>query len=396
MKIVQEIRNGIQTIPGAMVDAPSELGAEGEAEGRVRSVILWDDVGDQLAFANRVPLDEDDIYERDFPQIEEMIEFGAELDMGRVKRRSVLTRGVDALAYYCSFHQRGRQWGIYVNATGVLYLSATVFDHLPVDLNTKLQISFRALHQHELFHFAVDYMVSQWEAILDKACYVPARQRLRDPAAGYIVREEELANAHMIRAMRGGHRQLRVRARTESLRRFVQTQPAGYKDGGNSTSQEVFQRRSNQLAREHLGCIEGYSARLLGSVDLFRLFPIDAAIDWRYCPIHVVHDEHRLAASPLALGLFQSVLVAEETSSFVRKFEKLPDHIQRRWLETKQRMAQTVALPGLDFKRWRNGSDGKVYSVRLNKSYRAHLQYGGKPPGWSAIEIGTHQELGHG
>jgi len=128
-------------------------------------------------------------------------------------------------------------------------------------------LSFRALHQHELFHFAVDYVASQREAILGKPCYLPARSLLRDPAAGYILLEEELANAHMIRAIRGGRKHTRVRARTHALRRFVESQPAGYVEGGNSTSTDVFERRSSELARKHVQCIAGYSPDFVDAVD---------------------------------------------------------------------------------------------------------------------------------
>jgi hypothetical protein len=407
VKIVQQIRTHIERIHGTMCDAPTELGAEGDVEGRVRPVTLWDAMGYQPDLINPAESDDDEMQAGDFPQVEELLEFGAEIDMGAVKRgldgkvgeeirRSILKKGVDGLACYYSFHQRGTQWGIYVYATSLLYLAATVFDHLPVDPNTKLQLSFRALHQHELFHFAVDYMASQWEAIVEKACYVPARSRLRDPAAGYILLEEELANAHMIRAMRGGRKHMRVKARTDALRAFVKTQPPGYRDGGNSTSAAVFEERSGKLIREYVQSIEDYQALCLGAVDLFRLFPIDPAIDWRYCPIHIVHDEHRFAVNPIALGLFQSVCGIQETLSFRKRFERLPEHIRRKWLQTKQKIGCTTALPGLDFKRWRHDQEARVYSVRLDRSYRAHLQYGGEPPSWSAIEIGTHQELGHG
>ena len=106
-------------------------------------------------------------------------------------------------------------------------LAGSTFASLKVDLNTKLQIAFRALHQHELFHFAVDYMSSQLGGILGMPCHKPARG-LMDPRAGYILLEEELANAHMIRASRGGHAKLRAQGKAKVLREFVREQPPGY------------------------------------------------------------------------------------------------------------------------------------------------------------------------
>ncbi len=408
MKIVEEIRDAISKIDGAMCETPSELGATGTVEGRARAATVWHPLGEQKTYRVALLQHDDEISESSFgPELEELLEFGAELDIGAVKqglggetgdeiRRSIIKNGVDALAFYCSFHQRGTQWGIYIPATSLLYLAATVFDKVPADVNTKLQIAFRALHQHELFHFAVDYMVSQLEGILGRPCYVPARPRLCDPEAGYILIEEELANAHMIRALRGGRKHLRAKERVPALREFIKMQPAGYRDGGNSTSKVVFQQRSVELARAHIECIDGYRTGYLGAVELFRLLPIDNGIDWRYCPIHVVHDETRLAVNPITIGLFEWVRGIHETDTFKNRVRALPQPIQKKWSHTKEKIGQTTALPGLDFKRWKESASGRVYSVRVDRNYRAHLRYTGVPPSWEAIEIGTHRELGHG
>jgi hypothetical protein len=404
MKMVEDIRRAIENIEGAVLDAPTELGKQGNVEGRVT---LWDAMNSYPPLKVQDPYDDGDPQFGNVPQAAELIEFGPERDPREVKRamdggvgdeirRSVLKGGVDALAFYVSFHQRGTQWGIYIYPTSLLYMAATVFDLLPVDFDTKLRLSFRALHQHELYHFAVDYVASQLEGILVDPVYRPARSRLQDATAGYILLEEELANAHMIRTMRGGHKSTRVKSRTSALRQFVAKQPAGYADGGNSTANAVFERRSSELVRKYIETPEGYEQQVLPAVDLFRLFPFDPNIDWRDCPIHILHDEHRLGIDPLALGLFRQVCAIQETSSFQRRFEGLPKQIRDKWAKTKEKIGQTTALPGLDFKPWRDEREGRVYSVRVDKGYRAHLRYAGQPPSWSAIEIGTHKELGHG
>ena len=401
--MVEDIRRIIKNIPGAIVETPAELGQQGNVEGRVT---LWDGMNSYSKLQAPDAYEDEDPQSGNVPQADELIEFGPERDPREVKRaldsgvgedirRSVLKKGVDALAFYFPFHQRGTQWGIHIYATSLLYMAEKVFDHLPVDFDVKLRLSFRALHQHELFHFAVDYVTSQFEGILADPVYAPARSRLRDATAGYIVLEEELANAHMIRAMRGGHKDTRVKSRTSALRQFVEMQPAGYIDGGNSTSIAVFEKRSSELVQKHLETSEGYGD-FLPAVDLFRLFPFNPHIDWRYCPIHIVHDEHRLAIDPLALGLFQRVCAIQETSSFQRRCEGLPEQIRKKWKKTKEKIGQTTALPGLDFKPWRDVREGRMYSVRVDKGYRAHLLYSGQPLSWSAIEIGTHKELGHG
>jgi hypothetical protein len=53
-------------------------------------------------------------------------------------------------------------------------------------------------------------------------------------------------------------------------------------------------------------------------------------------------------------------------------------------------------LPGLDFKHFQDRGE-RVYSVRVNKSVRAHLRRIPMPSGWlEAFRIGSHKEMGHG
>ena len=73
----------------------------------------------------------------------------------------------------------------------------------------------------------------------------------------------------------------------------------------------------------------------------------------------------------------------------------MPHPIQWRWEETKWKLAEAIT-GGADFKPWPKGGR-RVYSVRLNKNYRAHIrrpEVGDTP--WTALDIGTHTKMGHG
>jgi hypothetical protein len=142
--------------------------------------------------------------------------------------------------------------------------------HLKTDLETRLRIAFRALHQHELFHFAVDYMASQWEGITGKACHKPARG-LRDRDRGYILLEEQLANASMIRSFWGGRSSLRVSGRMYALRTFVQQQPPGYCDAETVVTAVAFSDACESLGRAYISKISGYVGEYLSAVDLMRI-----------------------------------------------------------------------------------------------------------------------------
>src|SRR5690606_20777509 len=96
----------------------------------------------------------------------------AELEAGLVRvagdggdeiRRKVMHQGTDALGWYVPFHYTGIQWGIYLPVSGIVSLASTCFSSLKISASEKLLISMRAIHQHELLHFAVNYAVGQLE-----------------------------------------------------------------------------------------------------------------------------------------------------------------------------------------------------------------------------------------
>lgn len=111
-----------------------------------------------------------------------------------------LSTGIDALAWYSSFHNSRPEWGIYIPLLSLLYIARRWLKRLGIPIERKLQVAFRLLHEHELFHFATDYMVAQWEILLDVPCWAMLMEQKRATAA-YIKEEEKLANAHMLRQL---------------------------------------------------------------------------------------------------------------------------------------------------------------------------------------------------
>jgi hypothetical protein len=252
------------------------------------------------------------------------------------------------------------------------------------------------MHQHELFHFAADTMATQFEGILERPCHRPART-LKDPDLGYNVLEEELANAHMLRALRGGRSRLRVRGRLEQARSFVAMQPPGYRDAPRSLAADTFRAGCEALAQRYASCIPGYSPRLLEVADLAAMYPVWPSVDWRQCPIHLIDDSRRYALPPIELELFREIDEIEETATFRRDLAALPRELRSAWDRVKARLRSTTRASGMDFKQWSREEPGAtVYSVRLNKGYRAHLRYDKTRRSWSAIAVGDHAAMGHG
>ena len=286
--------------------------------------------------------------------------------------------------------------GIYVPLSGIAYMIQNVFGGLPQDIETKVLISFRAIHQHELFHFAVDYMAGQWEAVSGKPCYVPARE-LRDKILRYNVLEEECANGHMMRSFRGGRSILKVAGSTGALRKFISMQPKGYKEGDHKHI-SVFNARCESLVRNYVGSIFAFEARYPSAFDLMRSYPpLFPNLDWQYVPIHILNDGERMGLPADLLGLFSRIeQPIVETEQFARSLAGLPKNIRENWDRTRSRIKLTLHSSGMDFKRWKRTSDGEIYSLRLSNSHRVHLKRYRDSGQWSALNVGTHAQMGHG
>jgi hypothetical protein len=337
----------------------------------------------------------------DVRELEEMFEFGPEAansipalggTEGERIRQAVLAKGVDALGWYAPFHLIGVQWGIYIPTSSLAYLAKTAFSSVPVDVTTRVKIAFRAIHQHELFHFATEYAVAQLELLVGEPIHVH-RSELKDPQLGYIVAEERAANAWMLRSLPSTKRTLRSPGRAKALRRFVSRQPAGYRDAGEIVGTDNFRAACHDLIDDYLSL--RYDTRGAERINLDWLLPLTPRIDWRQVPVHVIHDDKRLPFAPGAFDLFEHVREIVSTESFEAGLEKLPRPLQRAWQKTQRMLSVSTALTGLDFKLWDRVPSGRVYSVRVSRGYRAHLRYDDQGT-WFAEEIGPHAAMGHG
>lgn len=110
--------------------------------------------------------------------------------------RLVRQRGIEALAWYVSFHQRASRYGIFIPLKGVLAPASMAFTRLTLPLERKLEISFHALLRHELFHFEADCMAANWELTLGTEVYWWAKVNCLGDF------EEALGNAYMLRGFR--------------------------------------------------------------------------------------------------------------------------------------------------------------------------------------------------
>jgi hypothetical protein len=120
--------------------------------------------------------------------------------------------GIEALAWYVSFHNNQRDWGIYIPLSSLALLDELYFDNLSIERDKRIQLGWSALLAHEQLHFAIDHACAWFELMLRAPIRreFVARLNSKPPVSiaeaevseTYLEVEETAANAHMIRYIR--------------------------------------------------------------------------------------------------------------------------------------------------------------------------------------------------
>jgi hypothetical protein len=398
MKSILRLKDLLEEfVPGAFVDRPDD---ESGYSGKYPAVSLWSP-GEESLTASRPDELQVSTGSTGIPRFEFAPESEVDIDsamgdsLAQEVRRAALIRGVDGLAWYGSFHVRGPQWGIYLPISSVVGVAREVFADLQLALPARLRLAAHVLHQHELFHFSVDCMTLFWELSNLKPLWKPGRT-LRGNG-GYYQREEKLGNAYMLRRIGAIRAAERVPGRANRLRQFVHQQPEGYRDAPSVVTGPRFRSECDRLCADfgEVASAGQGTGDALGPV-LLELLRLQSRLDWRECPVHIIHDERRFSLPDFYAALFTAVSSIQETPEFVRALAKCDAQVQRAWVRAKRKLGLAVDIPGLDFKQWaRNGSLCE-YSVRVDRRYRAHLLLDHRTSAWSATRIGSHSEMGHG
>jgi mRNA-degrading endonuclease RelE of RelBE toxin-antitoxin system len=400
---VRAIRDALEDIPGAIREDPLPEDAHG---GTDPAAEVWvSDPGyrsESLALDSPDPTADDDAISDGPNVIFEIPPEVTDTDIQRVlghddfaeMKRLHEIRGIDALGWYVTFHQRTAQHGVHIPLEGALLLAGQAFPQLPVPDTRKYDLAFHAILRHEVFHFAADCMAANWELAIGADAYWKAKEKHRN-AQGYVELEEAMANAYMLRGFQHPRRLLaNSGGASPALREYTKGQPAGYRDAhlyAKSRYAYVAGCRGLSTQVQHAA---GQRWPVPSSMDTLLLYADPFRIDWNRCPI-IISDRFNLRESlGINVEFFTSIPHVIETQKFRKSLDKLGPSIQKKWQDQKRKLAMSTSLDSLGFQQWKKGGPD-CYSVHVG-SNRAHLRLDRQQSTWSALDIGSHLAMGHG
>lgn len=300
-------------------------------------------------------------------------------------------QGLDALAWYVSFHNSDPEWGIYVPISSLHYIAGRYLKGLRYPYEKKMELAFTALLHHESMHYAIDRNVAGWEFILGTKLHGSVSDRLKH--YGYIPTEESICNAHKLREMATICSEKALAAMTQ----WVLQSPLGYRDAVNFLEDDQFQLGLNE-------CIKIYAAEYWAFhltegagpawIRWTSQFQVHGDIDLSYCPVFLIDDQLGLGISPVSYSYLRSIPEIVETKKFQKMLNRSPDHVKNSWLQ--KRDSLKVAIPRHpEFEKLKGRLAG-TFSIRLNDNFRAHLRPSLDQRVWEAVAIGPHKAMGHG
>ena len=315
---------------------------------------------------------------------------GASLGDAGYTREVAEESGVEAIAWYRSFRDSGKPWGIYLRIDAIAALCDDMFATVAATRAEKCQIAIHALTVHERAHFAIDAAAAQYELLSRCALWYP-RKRERAMRDGYDKQEEQIDKAAMLRGVRTMRDALRLNGRDEALRGWTRRQPDGYRTGYRLTPRDRFVRALDK----HGAAIAERALPPESWRTLLRFAPLveDALAEAQtVVPVYYVFSRWSMRAGDI--GCFPAVRIVDETAAFLKQLDKQSTETKRAYAKLKARLSTSSPHNGHRMKRW--PKEGKsVWSLRLNGGDRLHLQQLGGVE-FAAIDIGSHKATGHG
>ena len=299
---------------------------------------------------------------------------------------AVQKHGIEALAFYKSFRYRATRpypgkWGVFFLEQGVRLVSDLISVYVPNGQTDPRTLGIEFLRRHEIYHYLVDVLALGIEPPMAKHLYLPFRHAYLHCPSHCI--EEALANA---RALKWANK---LDQSNNGLRSFAQDfmneQPNAYRryvEDPHTLNAEL----AGNLVDQCFGRMTN-----LRLATWMRAFPNNLASRW--VPEYIIQSKSLSRLFP-AVQIYPAVTKVVDSEEVQKTLRKNDLDLARQWEKTKQKLVVCHSLGGLDFKKW--PPIQRAWSVRIDGGNRAHLIPITTTPGaWKAIEIGSHDALGH-
>jgi hypothetical protein len=314
-------------------------------------------------------------------------------------------QGIEALAWYHSFHNSKTEWGIYILESSLHMLADVVLgrgglltenrhaEHERKASAENLHKAFQLLWAHEIFHFATDLAIARWETVLKRPLWAFDRYRRQQEEVAYWLFEEEAANAQMFRYLSPKWDKIDV----ERLEAFALTQPPGYRDGLEAVPDQVFNPLLEDLMRSKIGilgtrAVDGLMNRAMSAASFLDID--DDSLSAFHCPVYLVRNADTVLRPSIREQIITSLPQIEESKSFSKMLARMHPDYRDRWARKKTELGRRIP-PHPEFEKFSSGPP-PIFSIRLSKSARAHIRYRVSDGAWEAVAVGEHTKMGHG
>lgn len=321
--------------------------------------------------------------------------------------------GIDALAWYVSFHRDPQNWGIYIPISGLLRFANRISPRGPGSYGWQgvVNLALRGLLAHERVHYAVDYAAGQIELLFNAPCYIQARTALSN--GRYVPDEEQLANGASLRSIRWTPEALSVPGAYRAAVDFTLTQPSGYKDGIKCVDTQSFLDFANGLMRRVAAQLPiQITPSGAHPIDYTKFLPLGPLLDYRgrasrmasvdgsQCLVYLINDESILGIPFGSIAFISQVSRIVHSERFDRDLRKIG--MSKEWDEVKSILADpSTPNSRVDFKPWPPDDKGGVikgWSTRVgkgNSNVRAHIHQNLHTDEWVAERIDNADRLKH-
>lgn len=296
---------------------------------------------------------------------------------------SLREQGIDLFAFYKSRRHLDLRpfeglWGIFYLKKGVGRIAELMALIYPGAFQAPELAALEFLRAHERFHLKFDLSALHVEAAMKRSLY--ERMSLVDRRPHHEHVEEALAN-------RDAWEWAKQHKMDDFAFDFMKLQPGAYARFDERRLTLAGELAANLYDRNFKpGANRTDQALWVGVVP-------EELLGWPLCPEYYV-DPDNLDGFFKAVQRLPVVREIVEAVRFIKDLKKRHT-LKSPWQNTKGRLIQECALPGLDFKCW--DKDSGKWSARISDNFRVHLlPVEGVNGRWEAVEIGPHTAMGHG